>query len=185
MPTRVPEGKCAGLRAPARGAGTLAALACASAMVSAQCTPAWRRPSHGEVLTKGVEIRAEDGSFHLRSGVPFRAPFHAKDCVVWAAFDNWKLALRWGARRVRVTLPGRAEPLYGILSLCEVHPKKAGPAGEYYRIKIPSETAALTAGERPIVVVKETDYGLRFKDGFHRFDAWQLWLWQRPFPTAP
>jgi hypothetical protein len=136
------------------------------------------------VLTAGVEILAEDGSFRLRGGERFLAPFHTKDCVAWAAFDNWKLALKWGGKRVRVKVPGLSEPLHGIFSLCEVHPKKAGPAGDSYRIEIPPSSIPLTAGERPIVLVKETAYGLRFKDGFHRFDSWQLWLWRRPFPST-
>lgn len=164
----------------------LIALACLLGLSSTGCSLAlrWKRPVQGEVRTPGVEIRAEDGSFQLRGGERFRAPFHTKDCVAWAVHDNWKLALKWRARRVRVTLPGHAEPLHGILSLCTVHPKKAGPAGESYRIEIPAGAAALASGERPIVVVKETDYGVRFKDGFHRFDAWQLWLWRRPFPRV-
>ena len=111
-------------------------------------------------------------------------PFSTRDCVAWAVFDNWKIALKWGARRVRVTVPGQAEALHGVLSLCEVHPQKAGPAGEAYRIVIPPGAPAQASGERPIVVVKETDFGARFKDGYHRFDAWQLWLWRRPFPET-
>ena len=137
--------------------------------------PVWRHIPHGRVLTPGVEFRAEDGSFLLRPGARFRTPFYTRDCVAWADRNNWKLALRWGARRVRVTYPG-------IPALCEVHPTKAGPAGRSFDIKVPPKVIAMTATGQTVVVVKETAYGRQFRDGFQYFDAWQLWLSRYPFP---
>ncbi len=150
--------------------------------VSCVRNPPWKRIRTGRVITPGVTLRAEDGSFVLTAGRPFRAPFWAKDCVAWAVHDNWRIALKWGARRVRVTVPGRATPLYGVLSLCEVHPKKAGPAARSFDLKVPAGAVALTATGQTVVVVKESDYGRRFREGFQRFDIWQLWLSRHPFP---
>lgn len=144
--------------------------------------PPWKRIQGGTVVTPGVIIRAEDGSFTLRSGQRFKAPFHARDCVAMADRTNWRIALRWGARRVRVTVPGLASPLYGVLSLCEVHPTRAGPNGKSYDLKVPPAALIVTATGQTVVLVKETAYGRRFREGFLRFDAWQLWLSRYSFP---
>ena len=145
------------------------------------CAPAWETVPTGEIQTEGVSIEASDGSFSLKTGERFRPPFFTRDCVVKASPENFELAREWGARSVKVHVPGRDKPLHGLLAFCKVHPEATGPATRLYQIQVPASSVEKTSGGRVYVVFEETNKGGEFDDGFHHFDAWQLWLSEVPF----
>lgn len=137
------------------------------------------------IQTEGVVITSDDSmpgaSFRLSSEEGnFPTPFWADNCIVRATADNYDLALRHGARQVRVHVPSREEPLYGVLAFCRTHPQASGPATRLYLIQVPEGRVEATAGGRVSVVFEPTNYQQRYADGTHTFDAWQLWLSEFP-----
>jgi hypothetical protein len=143
--------------------------------------PVFREVPEGKVATPGVTITAASGAFELRAGQPFRPPFFARDCLVTATAENYPAARQMGAQPVRVTVPGRDQPLHGLLALCRVHPDATGPATRQYLIRVPQSYIDATSGGRVSVLFEETNIGGNYSDGHHSYDAWQLWLSEGPF----
>ena len=139
------------------------------------CTPLWQPVKEGVVVTPGMQVEALDGEFFFWSGEPFKPPFQSwtRLDVPNLTADNYRVALRGGARRVRVLLPGSA-PLYGILAL-EPLPTGSAPNGRGYQIDLAPQCAAEAAAGTPCVSYEtvETNSGPQW--------LWALWLSDRPF----
>jgi len=98
---------------------------------------------YGKIITEGVEITAEDGSFTLRSNEVWTPPFQndtegtglnsAKTDMV----GFYKDALEHGAKKVRVKVPYQTEPLYGVLLLGKVYSGVSLAVTRSYQISIP------------------------------------------------
>ena len=95
-----------------------------SSCVSALYVPV----STGNIATEGVEIRAEDGSFTLKSGErwtpPFQNNFNNYSSYGIPNTNDYSLALQRGAKRVRLKVPYQSEELYGVLALHKAYDSK-------------------------------------------------------------
>lgn len=136
----------------------------------------YSRVARGEVRSPGVIIQALDGSFEMRAGEMWSPPFdQGADCVLQPSADPGP-GLRSGAKQVSVQVPGREQPLYGLLSLCGAPPGATGPATRVYQIEVPQAYVDATEGGRVSVVFEPHqaayDYGTPM--------AWILWLSQYP-----
>lgn len=157
---------------------------------------------NGEIATPGVTITAQDGSFTLKNGAEFAAPFHAN---LWARKDqsagsllfgapkvrqgsetfaastlrnDYEEAVKRGAKRIRVAYPGLEQPLYGILALNVAPTGAYGPAARYYRIEVPQQYVEAARGGAVSVVYEVMNYrGESSGSGY----SWVLWLSDRPF----
>jgi hypothetical protein len=144
---------------------------------------AFVRPDHGAISTEGVSIAAEARTFRLVTGHPFHAPFWSFDCPSHPTTRNFDLGERLGGQRVRVRHPAHpGSSLYGILSLCMIHPNASGPVLRAYDIRIPDSYVGETDGGRVAVVWEPSGVSEQFSDGSWQLPAWILWLSQTPFP---
>lgn len=159
----------------------LAAMTLLSGCVTAEYHPM----TSGILATPGCKITAEDNSFSIVSGQEFQPPFQmAKRTGYVTASDNsfpglvnlCKDALSLGAKRVRVTVPGRAEPLYGVLGLYQIWNSGTGPGSRSYRIEIPQQYIDAATGGG-VSAVYETYNG---PSGSY-YTSWVLWLSDQPF----
>jgi hypothetical protein len=139
------------------------------------CAPLWQPVKEGVVITPGVQIEALDGEFFFWAGETFKPPFQSwtRLDIPNLTADNYRVALRGGARRVKVLLPGSV-PLYGVLAL-EPLPASGAPNGRGYQIDIAAQCAAEAAAGVPCVCYEavESDQGPQW--------IWALWLSDRPF----
>ena len=171
-----------------RNAGVRANTWIVLALVVSGCAAAqtWNAVPLGRIGTEGVSLYEDladaEPSFRLTwEDDTWTPPFYADNCVVRATPENYDIALENGARRVRVVVPGREAPLFGVLALCRTHPDARGPATRMYLIQVPAARVAATAGGRISVVFEPTNHQQSYADGRHAFDAWQLWLSEVPF----
>lgn len=157
---------------------------------------------NGEIATSGVTITAQDGSFTLKNGTEFVAPFHAnlwtrKTQTSGSFFlgapkvqqrsetffsstlrDDYEEAVKRGAKRVRVNYPGIENSLYGILALNVAPAGAYGPAARYYRIEVPQQYVEAAKGGAVSVVYEVMSYrGESSGSGY----GWVLWLSDKPF----
>ena len=148
---------------------------------SGGCTR-WTKIDSGVLATKGVAIRAADGKFTVLSGERFQSPFGT---LCWRAkmhtnpgAGDWALAIKHGAKAVRVRTPWTTEELYGVLALCQAHPKDTRPASRSYRIRVPKRYVDAT--ENGITsMVWEPSGG---KGNVPRYATWILWLSREAMP---
>lgn len=156
--------------------------------------------SDGVVMTAGVTIVADDGSFELRPHERFQAPFRvAAPARVQGATlspsERWvgcvlsrlhnvcerhfpSLAQAWpafeaaGAKRVTVRVSGRSQ-YHGLLYLGDAPPNTVGSSGKHYKIEIPFGALA-QAMDSPQAIVGEG-----VSPGTGRVRTWILWVsWQ-------
>ena len=138
------------------------------------------------MVGEGITIRAVDGGFALQAGAPFAPPFQMKcvgsgrtvktEQIGWGDYEQWR---QGGARPVQVTVPGRAEPLHGLLAICEKLQGTVGPAADFYRIEL--ENADIDAAAHGLLTVRfelapigdgsYDDYAV----------AWALFLHDKPY----
>lgn len=137
----------------------------------------------GILATPGCKITAEDGSFTIESGQEFQPPFQMikishryRSNSDLSGMVNFSADfLKDGAKRVRVTVPGRPQPLYGVLALFEISDLGTGPGARSYRIEIPQQYVdGATSGR--VSVVYET-----YQTPAWLFPSWILWLSDQPF----
>src|SRR5688572_22854452 len=88
------------------------------------------------IHTSGVAIRSSDGSFQLQAGTQSATPFSSPDCPEAPDTSNYELAIQAGARAVWIDLPGRPQPLAGILLFCDVPESATGPASRMHLVRI-------------------------------------------------
>lgn len=140
------------------------------------CASAHRIPN-GMLNTSGAQIEQHE-QFVIKSGQLFDTPF-ALDPQEYDKNARWterfEAAVNSGARRVRVMVPGRTEPLFGVLALYQVPEKATGPGARSYSIQIPQSYVDEASDGRISVV-----YELVPVEN-NRFVSWMLWLSDRSF----
>ena len=158
---------------------SLVATACGSVRV----------PGSVGVDTRDIVIEGED--FRLVEGeaepLPFTvAPRPVTDDVI-DRYDDFR---ELGAEPVKVHVPGRAEPLHGLLSLHELPQGAKGPGSRSLSIRIPPEYIQAALGGKVSVVYEpvQSEFTMfkcwpaqaaRCGAGPHL--GWVLWMSDRPF----
>lgn len=153
----------------------------------------------GLINTPNVTIKAEDGSFVLKSGETFNTPFSSNKTIWWSTnppkSDGFQAcALTKSCVKVRVTVPKKDKPLYGYISFADVHPKATGPGSRSYFIEVPQRYVNEASNGRVSVVYEwvnttKTTGHAAIINGVTYFDrmvgnkqaGWVLWLSDRPF----
>lgn len=145
----------------------------------------FHRIDKGDVLTPGVVIKAEDGSFQYAYGQSFDTPWTGTNCPRLPGANNWSLAD--GARRVTVIHPAAQNPLFGLLVYCPVPPSWGQPSSRSHGIQIPDTYVNAARDGLVSVVYDVVEYQWTYKDpggnaeDFSEWPAWILWLRDRPF----
>ena len=141
----------------------------------------------GQLATTGARIEAEDGSFVIESGKSFTSPFSCHTPGVHnlpkGLADRYGESLAAGARKVRVFVPGREAPLFGVLALERIPGNSIGPGAESYLISIPDEYVAAAERGQVSVVFESVDVLVHnlFRDTNRPYGwSWALWLSVRP-----
>lgn len=143
------------------------------------CAPAWISVPEGFLATEGVTISSLDGGWKVAGNTRFVTPFFAEQCPTLPTTTNYADGERLGARRVWVSYPGLAQPLYGMLSLCKVFPEYKGAASRSYQIDVPKQYVDATDNGRISVVYEEYPWDATGA----KLPAWVLWLSRSPFPA--
>lgn len=150
----------------------------------------WAPVTSGVIATPGVKIAAEDGSFVLESEKEFVPPIQtAAWCYVLhgvnlTTANHTKAVAEPGcnAKKVRITVPGKKEPLYGLLVMSKVNPCMSHEiASRSYRIVVPQEYVQQAADGR-VSVVYEWGECKRSQGEMLKMGTWALWLSDRPLP---
>lgn len=148
---------------------------------------------YGIISTNGVEIIAEDNSFTLKNGEKWIPPFQTKIAYDIVHFTNYDLtsaykgALKYGAKKVMVTIPNEKESIYGILLLSKVFDNCTDSTTMHYNISISKKNIEeINSGKTAVLYESYTGCGLwynRFKNKDHHFEGkpWILWLSKKPF----
>jgi hypothetical protein len=138
------------------------------------------------VVTDGVAIAGFD-DFVIRDTekpAPFRVG--CKDLPLTP--DDYKQALKLGAKRVRIKVPQLDPPLFGVLSLCRMPDGASGPGSRAHRIQVPDSYVDATDGGRVSVVFEEVDNygGCGEQPCPHpgKTTSWQLFLSRSPFANT-
>jgi hypothetical protein len=145
------------------------------------CAPVgtYIRPSEAVLATEGTTIQFNSGTA-IRSGQSFTPATYLPARI----FENrekllqpqtYRAWLQMGAEPVRVMVPGRAEPLYGIIAFHELSEGHTGPATRSYQVEVPSQYVEAATGGRVSVVYEVGTFNKRDGD-----IAWVLWLSDRP-----
>lgn len=151
------------------------------------CGPAGITVREVFLSTPDCVITAEDGSFKIETGKPIPPPFSI-DTFAESETDDWREsvlvgkfneALNLGARRVRVTVPGFKQPLYGVLLLSKIRKDSFGPASRSFNIQVPESYIQEATGGRVSVIYETVEYGER-GELTAQWYAWILWLSDRP-----
>lgn len=149
----------------------------------------------GTLQGEGVRIEAEDGSFILKKG-RFTPPFQTVHSVYMPSITfasdltgvapsspsligAYGLALRQGAKKVRIYHPAATEPLYGVLLLNQKMPGySTGPAARSYLIRVPDSYVKEATDGRVSVVYEPVTHSVHPNA---KFIGWALWLSDSPF----
>jgi len=162
----------------------------------------------GVVMTAGVRIVAEDGSFVLEPHQRFEAPFRVKappvvmedsielgndqkwvGCVLsrlsntcFRSFESletaWPAFEKAGARRVRVEVSGRGA-YHGLLYLGDAPPGSSGRSGKHYKIEVPLDMLARAMVEPQVV------FGGGISRNIGTVRTWILWVSVQPLTQGP
>ena len=166
----------------------------ALALLAVACAPpppaplVWSPVPYGMIKTEGVVIESdtEREKFVLRSGERFAPPFDVP--FAWGSWTGLALPdagtyrqCGGGCRKVRVTVPGRSDKLYGLLYFSQMHPAARGPGTRSYLIQIPQNYVDEARDGRVSVIYETVS---------HRFPSnsqtgWILWLSDMPFTDCP
>lgn len=148
-----------------------------SAVFVLACAPARLHPPEALLLTQGVTIEGLTPS-PISEGQVFRPPFYVRPLLHnpkanYTNMLNTFVAL--GGRRVRVRVPGRETPLYGLITFHELPAGATGPATRSYAIQIPQSYIDDATGGRVSVVYELVAYESRSSAL-----GWVLFLSDRP-----
>jgi hypothetical protein len=147
----------------------------------------------GLVATEGVTIQGVNDAFKLVAGARFTSPFKSR-CWNWDPEDKmkyspsqelvtgFKFARQHGAKDVRVKVPGRATPLYGVLMLCEAPEGGSGPASRTYLIEVPNQYVSAASDGKVSVVYERLDYKDDSAPNGASWYGWVLWLSDADMP---
>lgn len=157
------------------------------------CLSLQAQPSTGRILTDGVVITAEDGSFTLSSEQEFwDVPFLMKKVNKLFVHsttrekyndkltNEYDLALKKGAKKVKVKVPGFEKEFYGVLAFYDI-PKSMEPCVRLFQIRVPSSYAAQATNGRSSVVYEYFHPKCKNKTGLYALRPWVLWLSDVPF----
>jgi hypothetical protein len=142
--------------------------------------PALKGVPQALIHTSGVTIRSADGAFQLQAGAQAATPFSSPDCPQEPDTSNYELAIQAGARAVWVDLPGRPQPLAGILLFCDVPMSATGPASRLHLVRIPDQYVDATAGGRMSVVYEPMVARVGYEE--KKVATWMLYLSENPVP---
>jgi hypothetical protein len=136
-------------------------------------------PATSVVTTEGVTISAADSSFAFQANKPIGTPFAITKCPkLPIGVDESGLVEQMGGKRVRITYPGVAEPLHGVLLLCKI-PKSAVASDEAaYRIQVPKSYVDATEGGKISMVFEAVGAGEE------KALSWILYISRTPFATV-
>ncbi len=153
----------------------------------------YAQPSTGRILTEGVTITAEDGSFKLSSEDEYwEVPFISKkDPGIFTHYparpklndkltNKYDKALKGGAKKVRVKVPGYEKEFYGILSIGKI-PNSMESCVRIYQIRVPGTYAQQALNGRTSVLYEYFHPKCKNKDGLTMIRPWVLWLSDVPF----
>jgi hypothetical protein len=134
------------------------------------------QPPAAMLATDNVLITFEQNQFQMHPGQMI-------DIKSWAACPTNPTTANIGVSdgpgtRVRVTYPGLAQPLYGVLAFCQLVHGYAGAAARSYRVEVPQSYVDATNGGLMSVVYEK--YTVANVD----YAAWLLWLSREPIPAA-
>lgn len=133
----------------------------------------------GKITTDGVTIRAEDGTFNLKSGDIWTPPFQnnlSSELNSKKDLTNFhSKAMELGAKKVRVKVPYQSEELYGILYLSQVSDKCSSATTRSYQITIPNNFVIAAKNGRVSVLYEYYSCGRK------QPKTWILWLSDMPF----
>jgi hypothetical protein len=129
--------------------------------------------------TPGVTIRGDN--FVIESGRQFEIPFllgpwQSNSAVSAKLPEEYKRWLGKGARRVSVTVDGREQPLYGVMTFHTLYGWAKGPATRSFSVRL-DDRYIQDASDGRIAVIFELASNGAGKESF----AWVLWLSDRPF----
>jgi hypothetical protein len=140
-------------------------------------TSTYVRPA-GQVGTRGLTIRAADGSFTLSDGAPFApAGYVGADSVSCGyqgrdlAPGDYSRALRSGAHRVIVHHPAHGRPLHGVLMFCTVWDGDQTGATRFYDVDVPA--SAIRDVDRGVSL---TFVRAQYPSSEYHQVQWALWL---------
>ena len=141
------------------------------------------RVQGGMLRTPEAKIVAEDGSFTILSGEEFTTPSFVEGFSVINYWDVqgkdlknlYKSALSNGGKKVRVTVPSRSKPLYGVLAFIPMPPRASGPGTRSFEISIPEKYINAATGGRISVVYELVS---------DRYINWILWLSDQQFKAS-
>lgn len=131
---------------------SLLAMGCAVPPRASEPAPVIR-PSEALVLQDGIEIVGLEPEALRKGGV--HRPSQYGLPVLFEADARYADAVerfRASGRAVRVTVPGRDEPLYGLLSFHALPDGATGPATRSYAISVPQTYVDQATGGRISVV---------------------------------
>jgi len=144
----------------------------------------------GKIITNGVEITAEDGTFVLRSGEVWTPPFQNLTPGYGINTPNadmvnlYQAAFATGAKRVKVKVPYQDEPLYGVLMLSKIYPQGNSAVTRSYQISIPESYVDAAQNGKISVLYEYYDTGDYDSNGNPIVPkTWVLWLSDMPFAT--
>ena len=131
-------------------------------------------PSEVFASTPGLVIEGND--FRIATGeaipLPFvMAPARADEDII-DLYDEYRDE---GAREVRVHIPGREEPLHGLLSLHALPETAKGPARRSLSVQVPQRYVDAATNGRVSVVFEPVNAD---PDTYY---GWVLWMSDRPF----
>ena len=177
--------KQAGLAA----AAFLSLSACAAGVYDTTNRTPMRIPV-GTLTNPDTRIVASDGTFTITSGQQFTPPFYVD---LWgpnfASFadaniiEGFRAARAAGAKDVRVSVPGRSQPLYGVLAFSTVYSAASGPGTRSYLLTIPKDKIDNAYAGNTSVVFEDVAYKQTFSNGAvtnQQFRSWVLWLSATP-----
>ena len=149
------------------------------------------------IATEGVEIRAEDGSFHWKAGEVIKfteSSFEVKRSATgeheiletpgvppisvgrWTT-DNLPKASEncTNCTNVRVKVPGRKVELYGQMHFEIMSGYAIGPGAQSYRIEVPQKYVDQAVDGQRSVIYELVESTLGYSD-----TSWVLWLSDMP-----
>ena len=177
--------------------GGLAALALVVAIVAGagsdsvpvRTTDFSPRPiAGGTLVNPDLTIFAEDGSFTLQGGQPFRTPFATS--AMWSTNvtgpqlpNVYAQARGWGARPVTIRQAGRPD-LYGLLLFNNAIPAAYGPGSQSYYVNIPQDKLDNARMGNITVAFEAMRYRDSWDSGYVNNEAdwygWILWMSSAP-----
>lgn len=152
----------------------------------ASCGTKLTQVKFGKIATPDVTIKAEDGSFELKSEETWDPPFYALDqydVLQMHYFEiNKDIASQYGyaieklsAKKVRIKTPYSEKELYGVILFNKVMEKCKLPVTRSYQITIPEEYVHQAMNGQVSVLYEY------YECANFPLKTWVLWMSDVPF----